>query len=558
MRSGISLEESVFILKAENERLRAEAEGLHLKNKLLLELTEGGKGSPPRSQETKWAERLKSDHEEQTAQLKQVIDRLKAANQELENERQELIEELDKAAEREIGLEEQLEKGQNDYNDTMQELEDFKTSLRTLFPSSDKPSDLQGLIQHLETRESELSNWERELDKRERILNEKTNSLREKENRLLEQESRLKPRDRPADPGDAAKDTHIQQSHVYGAESVSLQGTLKDQSEVASERILSWSKRPTESRFLAAKEKAKQKRENGSRVSENQHTIEEERPSRHRESSFEKKSSHTSHEASQLSNRESSREKREVFLKSQAEAKDDFDAGEEEEQFEPNKMTFNPSSMSHKVLGGQSQREVLEDFEAEKRFSSFGGNQIESVEKHDRVEDSQFVWNPTASHRAKPVLPERPDHLPKAEESGKPSRAKNSSFEVEEFHIEDPADDSKLNPDQTHNSIQKKAIAFDLFDESIDEKKRQQLIQKLERKRSGTRETKQGNLIPKKSDPPVLEKPSKEVRDSEYGPFQRKPKDKNPPKVEREEPPVLQNRSVKRSNIVQDKAPLIG
>lgn len=564
MRSGISLEESVFVLKAENDRLRSEAEGLHLKNKLLIEMAESSKSNTARAADKKWTERLKSDYEEQIDQLKQALERLKSSNLELENERQELLDELDKAAERELGLEEQLEKGQNDYNDTMQELEDFKTSLRALFPSSDKPSDLQALIQHFETRESELSNWERELDKRERILNEKTTSLRDKENRLLEIESRIGAKDRAADPAELIRDSHIRHSHVYGAESVSLQGTLKDQSEVASERIMQWSKKPNESRFLAAKEKARQKRDQASRVSDTpQNAIEEEKPSKNRESSSEMKSSHTSRDASQVSNQESFRvRQQEAIRSSHPDPNDDFEADEDEEHFEPNKMTFNPSSMSHKLLTGQRQREAVDDFDNEKRFSSFGGSNVEQADKRDS-HDSQFIWNPAGSHQiisAQIVSPEvqvKPDECGKATGINQ-TNPKHNSFDVDEFHLDDPAFDQKPHLDQNHHSIQKKAIAFDLFDESIDEKKRLQLIQKLERKRSGTRETKQGNLIPKKPEPTAAEKPSRDVRDSEYGPFQRKAKDKSQPKLEREEPPLVQNRSSKRSTPVQDKAPLGG
>ncbi len=556
------MEESVFILKAENEKLRSEADGLHLKNKLLLEMAESSKSGPVRSPDSKWAERLKSDYEEQISQLKQAIERLKASNQELENERQELLEELDKAAERELNLEELLEKGQNDYNDTMQELEDFKTSLRTLFPSSDKPSDLQGLIHHFETRESELSNWERELDKRERILNEKSNSLREKESRLLEIEARISTKDRVVEPAELAKDSHIHHSHVFGAESVSLQGTLKDQSEVASERILVSVKKPNESRFLAAKEKARQKRDNSSRVSEaQQFSNEEERPSKHHESPSDKRSIKATHEASQLSHQESLKDKRDAHPSSQLEANEDFEAGEEEEQFEPNKITFNPSRMSHQLSSGKNHGEDFDEFDNEKRFSSFGGNQIDQQEV---AQDSHFMWNPTTSNRHKPLVAADQSELLNPGEADlvpliKPNNAKHNSFDIDEFHIDDHAFESQQQPEQNHQSIQKKAIAFDLFDESIDEKKRQQLIQKLERKRSGTRETKQGNLIPKKPEPPAAaEKPSREVRDSDYGPFQRKPKDKPPINLERDDAPILQNRSVKRNTPVQYKAPLGG
>ena len=530
MKSSNSLEEYVFQLKEENEKLKSEMQRVQMRNALLLETNESLRNAGNNSLESGRNQRMRNDNDDIVIQLKGVIERLKKDIEVVENEKNELLEEIDKAAEREILLEEKVDKGFNENIETLKELEDFKSSLRALFPSSETPSDLYGFLDNIERREEDVSKRDRELERREKIFHEKWEQLDKKEQWLEEWETRLRGKDLSSN---SVPRNINQTSNVFGADSVSLQGTLRSQHEELKKET--WSKKNSESRFEAAKERLIRQK--------NDLNLGESVISKQGGQGTDRSSSRSQErKRNTMSQVYSDHSKQPVINQVIDEFHYKIDEPEDyEDETDTNKITFHPNSMNQKLFEDVIQPDSLSQRKIQEE--NLKCNPFENINDHyprqsNILESNNSIWRNQELKEFKPTVLDSKlkldvfnDHdFEEPEAKGHLHSDNNDHLDV--FHVPEAAPAR----DNHNDSATKKAIAFDLFDESIDEKKRAILIQKLQRNRSTNKETKNGSLIPKT--PPKAEEPEKESRTKQQ-------KESEKPKVQnrRKDNSVTQNDS---------------
>jgi hypothetical protein len=568
MAEAHPLEAAVVQLRKENRELRSERENLLVKNRLLTDVLAKDRSTPEGKEhqnerqthhgqvlgssssanhdaDWKKAEREMVDLKEQVSQLKEAIERVRRQNESLENEKEDLMTEIDRAAERELALEDKLNIALEDKEGCLKELEDFKESLRALFPSSKGQSDLQGYLEFIEKREQENSDQEKYLDRRERLLDERINSLNLREAALRQREAELDEkivRQKASKLNDPETYNYQDHSRPNGSKKsmevdynsqVDRRGNQSKQSSEAlnntRQSLVDSMAAGQESYFDMAKEKAKKKKEETDmgrgenrymRVSESLSHIQgsgvSQQPSSHYNFANTLGRNNSGREKiSQVDERHSRRWQKEI-----------------EEEQDPNKITFNPSKLSERgefgampMSNSYHGRSIIDSkidqsafpvddgasksiaaSSAKRKDNPFSNleyqtemgdanqpGQVKITNKWQKNHKSPEVYEAEKQdwdehdnddemetvHREKSI-----DHQPNVSDFQAPPTLLQEQT-IMESNVESQIKPATFNDPQASNL--KKGVAFDLFDESIDEKKRQLLIQKLERNRAQDR-----------------------------------------------------------------------
>lgn len=559
------LEVAVVQLRKENRELRAERENLLVKNRLLTEVlgkqkkdlepkesqkdhNHSSKPNPSLSSnslldnEIRRAEREISDLKDQVEQLKEAISRVRQQNETLEDEKDELMAELDKAAENEINLEAKVTQAEEEKEFYIKELEEFKESLRALFPASKNQSDLQGYLEYIEKRIQENADQEKYLDRREKLIEERTNSLnlreaslREKEI-LLEERAKEKPSSKMS-PQDAPEYNPNLGSSLSRRGGESLQNSnpghrelhhnpSRGEQEYNQETLKESMVSGRDSYFETAREKARKKREQTDLgQSENRYMRASESLSQMPTSGVHHSSVSHQNLANTLGANGSSRLKQSSYV----DKKESRVVSIDDDEKDPNKLTFNPSRVSQydRKSDQKNSQLIASNMHFEKSRTPIDSqidpyNQKLSVSTSSKKNEPIFDYanNPSdlqdqmltgqfknvnkwQKKEAPPMLYEADKDIWHEHEDDDEMETghneKNINHQPNEADFQLPPNplqeqtmmeskvESQLKPAGFNPPIDsqiKKAVAFDLFDESIDEKKRQILIQKLEKNRA--------------------------------------------------------------------------
>lgn len=563
-----SLEATIMQLRKDNRELRSEREGLLMKNKLLADVLGDSAQSNgrPASQKSidhqaigasmgslvggdiKRAEREMADLREQVDQLRDAIERVRSQNEALEAEKADILEDIEKAAEKELALEDQLVAETEEKNDILKELEDFKESLRALCPSSQNQSDLQGYLENIERRESDLAERERYLDRREKLMEDRLGSLNNREAEIRHREVNLERKDedhlslKKLEKKNSRDQGSTPNYEVKGHEDYEAfdQGSVRNrvsrrhpteihdthkalQDSIGSgydshyERAKEVARRKKEmlqdsmaaSKMMRASESLSNMPSNNQNFPENKiklsntigrsNTEEEMAPSK-----WTKKSNSTHTEQPRQ-------------LHNHGELKDS------------NKLTFNPSQMTDngemlivdrsmdgdqafppsKSINASRKLDDSSDYRGmqESRYSQANKADVPRSSMFDNNHDDDGRSYPAANKWRKKAEIDTPkadadfvfDNVDNDDEMSESQKAKHEgglSFDAgyqrdlsqlqDNTIMESRVQQSAINDEDTASPQPeiKKAVAFDLFDESIDEKKRQLLIQKLEKNRA--------------------------------------------------------------------------
>jgi hypothetical protein len=524
------LEETVFQLKIQNKKLTEEVDGLAMKNSVLLQLNESLRAQVEASKETVSSpsilangKRQIEDLSEQVKQLKGVIERLREDNDNLESEKNNLIVELEKAAENELDLEERNYEKEDELVSCKKELEDFKESLRALFPSSNKPTDLQGFLSFFEQKEQDLSDRERQLDKRDRFLEEKAKSLTNKEELLAELEKEL---------------SNMTQARAYQSNASDAKNIFKESppTKEKSTRDEYKSKGYNTTEVKTYEPTDMYSADKGLLMDRSLHsTMREDKPEEIKSNTYEavkermKKKRDPNGPDSSLKNslRSSIQESKRLYPVVDTNRESHFeDIDQPELNYEsrdPNKITFNPSVHSNNdYYDGFIKKHKPDESE---RYSNGGDYGLRDSSRYnamvngkERSAGAGYEDNSSRySHANHNSLPSQYKYDPNLEAMRQSEKAYETPQQLEQYqdpvmylnsshkkqgsaslerNSEEKTEDKKpaAKPGQ-EDPNQKKAVAFDLFDESIDEKKRQLLIQRLEKGR-GEKRTKDKSLSP--------------------------------------------------------------
>lgn len=230
-----SLEELVFELKGENKRIKEENEGLLMKNKLLLQLNESMRddSSKPsmksssskdyqQEAETKSnsvsskvyedllykynrSQESLSQKESMLAEVSLRCEKLEADLRDCEEEKQEICQEMEQAAEREVFLEERVKELEQTVDDLEKETGDWKGKIKEIFGEElsarkikdrldrveEERQDIEFQLRELQEKEAELGDTQKDLERKLRFMEERNEALDSRESNLREQEREL-------------------------------------------------------------------------------------------------------------------------------------------------------------------------------------------------------------------------------------------------------------------------------------------------------------------------------------------------------------------------------
>lgn len=580
-----SFETTVVKLRKDNRELRSEREGLLMKNKLLVDMLGGsvdlnGKLAIQKSidhqaigtsmsslsgGDLKKAEREMADLKEQVDQLRDALQRIRLQNEALETEKSDMLTDIEQAAERELALEDQLIAETEEKNSYLKELEDFKESLRALFPSSQKESDLQAYLENIDRRESDLAERERYLDRREKLMEDRLASLNNRESELRHREANVEAKEdelltmkKLEKKNSREQATGLQYERkdyqdFVGVEQGSVNSRMSrrhpNEFHETNKTLQDSFASGYDSHFERAKDLARKKKELL------QESMAASKPMRTSESlsNMPSISQKFSDERIKLSNTIGKSNLDEEMAPSRWTKKsstNQIDQGGlgygQSEVRDLNKLTFNPSQMTDNgemlIIDPNERGETA--FEAG-RSKGPGSKQLDNSD-YRGMQESRYSQASKAGVPQSSMFEDKPEledfNEPKSNKWKRKADHNPAKLEAE-FAFEDAANDDEMEEicnekhtdgpsmesgyqvdinqlqdntvmeskvqqsamqqadDRPGNPVTKKAVAFDLFDESIDEKKRELLIQKLERNRAQERhQVQKNNFLAEKRD----------------------------------------------------------